>query len=143
MNKIILMGRLTKDPEIKYSQGEKPVAIGRFSVAVNKKYKREGGPTADFFNCTAFGRQAEFIEKYLKKGSKVLITARLENNNYEKDGKTVYDNAIIVEEIEFADSKKTDESHSQPESQPQSQPQPQADGFMNIPTGLEEELPFC
>ena len=102
MNKIILMGRLTKDPEIKYSQGEKPVAIGRFSVAVNKKYKREGGPTADFFNCTAFGRQAEFIEKYLKKGSKVLITARLENNNYEKDGKTVYDNAIIVEEIEFA-----------------------------------------
>ena len=89
MNKIILMGRLTKDPEIKYSQGEKPVAIGRFSVAVNKKYKREGGPTADFFNCTAFGRQAEFIEKYLKKGSKVLITARLENNNYEKDGKLV------------------------------------------------------
>ena len=142
MNKIILMGRLTKDPEIKYSQGEKPVAIGRFSVAVNKKYKREGGPTADFFNCTAFGRQAEFIEKYLKKGSKVLITARLENNNYEKDGKTVYDNAIIVEEIEFADSKKTDESHSQPESQPQSQPQ-MTDGFMNMPTGLEEELPFC
>ena len=138
MNKIILMGRLTKDPEIKYSQGEKPVAIGRFSVAVNKKYKREGGPTADFFNCTAFGRQAEFIEKYLKKGSKVLITARLENNNYEKDGKTVYDNAIIVEEIEFADSKKTDESHSQPESQPQP-----ADGLMNIPTGVEEELPFC
>ena len=142
MNKIILMGRLTKDPEIKYSQGEKPVAIGRVSVAVNKKYKREGGPTADFFNCTAFGRQAEFIEKYLKKGSKVLITARLENNNYEKDGKTVYDNAIIVEEIEFADSKKTDESHSQPESQPQSQPQ-MTDGFMNMPTGLEEELPFC
>lgn len=141
MNMVILMGRLTRDPEVKYSQGEKPVAISRFSIAVNRKYKREGGPTADFFNCTAFGKQAEFVEKYLKKGSKVLITARVENNNYEKEGKMVYDNAFIVEQIEFADSKKTDESQpQQPESQPQSQT---ADGFMNIPTGVEEELPFC
>ena len=142
MNKVIHTGRLTHDPEIRYSQGEKATAIARFSLAVDRKYKREGEPTADFFNYTAFGKQAEFVEKYLKKGSKIMVTGHLMNNNYEKDGQKVYRDVIITEEIEFAESKKQD---AQPQTQPvpQQQTQPvQSDGFMNIPTGLEEELPF-
>ena len=104
MNKVILMGRLTRDPEVRYGDNQK--AVGRFSIAVDRRFTREGDPTADFFNCTAFGKQAEFVEKYLKKGTKMLVTGRIQNDNYtNKDGQTVYSVQIIVDELEFAESK--------------------------------------
>ena len=107
MNKIILMGRLTRDPEVRYSQGESSLAIARFSLAVDRRYKRQGEPDADFFNCTAFGKQAEFVEKYLKQGTKILLSGRVQNDNYtNKEGQKVYSVQIIAEEIEFAESKK-------------------------------------
>jgi single-strand DNA-binding protein len=135
MNKIILLGRLTRDPEVRYSQGEKQTAIARFSVAVNRKFKRDGEPEADFFNCTAFGRQAEFVEKYLKQGTKILLSGRVQNDNYtNKEGQKVYSVSIMAEEIEFAESKGSSDAGTQPQFN--------ADGFMNIPTGLTEELPF-
>lgn len=134
MNKIILCGRLTKDPEVRYSQGATQTAVARVSLAVNRKWKREGEPEADFFNCTAFGKQAEFIEKYLKKGSKVLVSGRVQNDNYtNKDGQKVYAVNIMIEEIEFAESKNAGQ---------QDRPAYTNDGFMSIPDG-EEELPFA
>lgn len=140
MNKIIVMGRLTRDPEVRYSQGENSMAIASFSVAVNRKFKRQGEPEADFFNCTAFGKQAEFVEKYLKQGTKILLAGRLQNNNYtNKEGQKVYGVQIMVEEIEFAESKATSDNPGTQNNTPQFN----ADGFMNIPTGLEEELPFA
>ena len=131
MNKVILMGRFTRDPEIRYSQGENSTAVARFSIAVDRRLKREGEPDADFFNCTCFGKQAEFVEKYLHKGTKVVISGRIQNDNYtNKDGQMVYSVRIMVDEIEFAESAK------------RSGVQSQDDGFMNIPEGMEEELPF-
>ena len=104
MNKVIMMGRLTRDPEVRYSQGASQTAIARFSLAVDRRWKREGEPDADFFNCTVFGRQADFVEKYLRQGTKVVVTGRIQNDNYtNKDGQKVYSVQIIVEEIEFAD----------------------------------------
>lgn len=136
MNKIVLLGRLTRDPEVRYSQGENSMAIARFSLAVNRRYKREGEPDADFFNCTAFGKQAEFVEKYLKQATKILVSGRVQNDNYtNKEGQKVYSVQIMIEEIEFAESKATSDNNNTPPSQSQ-------DGFMNIPEGLEEELPF-
>ena len=136
MNKIILMGRLTRDPEVRYSQGESSLAIARFSLAVDRRFKRQGEPEADFFNCTAFGKQAEFVEKYLKQGTKILLSGRVQNDNYtNKEGQKVYSVQIMIEEIEFAESKATSDNNNIPPSQSQ-------DGFMNIPEGLEEELPF-
>lgn len=136
MNKIILLGRLTKDPEVRYTQGQNTMAIGKFSLAVNRKYKRENEPEADFFNCTSFGKQAEFVEKYLKKGSKVLMSGRVQNDNYtNKEGQKVYSVQIMVEEIEFAESKGSSDSAKQ-------QSEPSSEGFVNIPEGLQEELPF-
>jgi single-strand DNA-binding protein len=135
MNKIILMGRLTRDPEVRYSQGENSMAIASFSIAVNRKFKREGEPEADFFNCTAFGKQAEFVEKYLKQGTKVLITGRVQNNNYtNKEGQKVYSVQIMVEEIEFTESKAA--ATGTPSNTPSFNP----DGFMQIAN--DEELPF-
>ena len=100
MNKVILMGRLTRDPEVRYSQGANQTAIARFSVAVDRRFKREGEPTADFFNCTSFGRQAEFVERYLHKGTKVVLSGRVQNDNYtNKDGQMVYSVQIMVEDI--------------------------------------------
>lgn len=143
MNKLIVMCRLTKDPEVRYSQSTEGLVIARISIAVDRKYKRDGEPTADFFNCVAFGKQAEFIEKYLKKGTKVLLSGRVENNNYTKDnGDKVYSTQIMVEEIEFAESKGSSTTGEQPPTQ-SNEPQFNADGFINIPTGLEEELPFA
>ena len=106
MNKVILMGRLTRDPEVRYSQGASQTAVARFSVAVDRRFKREGEPDADFFNCTAFGKQAEFIERYLHKGTKIVLSGRVQNDNYtNKEGQMVYSVRIMVEEIEFAESK--------------------------------------
>ena len=139
MNKVILMGRLTRDPEVRYSQGANQTAVARFSLAVDRKFKREGEPEADFFNCTSFGKQAEFVERYLHKGTKVVLSGRIQNNNYNKDGQMVYAVQIMVEEIEFAESKNSGSSDSQ-SSAPTSPSS--SDGFMNIPDGIDEELPF-
>ena len=149
MNKVIMMGRLTRDPEVRYSQGANATAIARFSLAVDRRWKREGEPDADFFNCTVFGRQADFVEKYLRQGTKVVVTGRIQNDNYtNKDGQKVYSVQIIVEEIEFAESKASaNNSAGGNASQPaNNRPAPSqasgGDGFMSIPDGIDEELPF-
>ena len=137
MNKTILMGRLTRDPEVSYSNADNSTALARFNLAVDRRFKRAGDSAeTDFFNCIAFGKQAEFVEKYLKKGTKILLTGRIQNNNYtNKEGQKVYSMQIIAEEMEFAESKN---ASGRAESQ-----RPDSDGFMNIPDGLEdEELPF-
>lgn len=137
MNKVILMGRLTKDAEVRYSQGENSIAIASFSLAVDRKFKRDGEPTADFFNCIAFGKLGEFVEKYLRQGSKILLSGHIQNNNYtNKEGQKVYSVQVIAGEIEFAESKKQDESNKN------ESPVVTKDGFYNIPEGIEEELPF-
>ena len=106
MNKCMMMGRLTKDPEIMYTNGGK--TIGKFSIAVDRRFKQDGQPDADFFNCVTFGKQAEFVEKYLHKGTKIAIVGEVQNNNYKnKDGQTVYSTQIVINEIEFAESKRS------------------------------------
>lgn len=147
MNKVILMGRLTRNPEVRYSQGESQTAVARFSLAVDRKWKREGEPDADFFNCTVFGRQADFAEKYLRQGIKVVITGRIQNDNYtNKEGQKVYSVQVIVEEIEFAESKNASAGNagaaaSQTDARPTPE-QAESDGFMSVPEGAEEEQPF-
>ena len=137
MNKVILMGRLTKDPDIRYSQGEKPTAIARFTLAVDRKFKQDGQPTADFINCLAFGKRAEFLEKYCKKGTKLVIEGSWQTGNYtNKDGNKVYTNDCLVESCEFAESKSSENNNSS------NQNTIGGDGFMNIPDGIDEELPF-
>ena len=143
MNKVILMGRLTRDPEVRYSQGENSLAIAKFSLAVDRRFKRQGEAETDFFNCTAFGKQAEFVEKYLKQGNKMLVTGRVQNDNYtNKEGKKVYSVQIIVDELEFAENRQAQSTNSDKGGYQTSAKSSQADGFMNIPTGLEDELPF-
>ena len=155
MNKVILMGRLTRDPEVRYSQGSSQTAVARFSVAVDRRFKREGQPDADFFNCTAFGRQAEFIERYLRKGTKILLSGSIQNDNYtNKDGQQVYSVRVIVDEIEFAESKNAagndggyNAGYNNNNSGFNAGNQAPAasgagEGFMNIPDGIDEELPF-
>ena len=142
MNKVILVGRLTRDPEIRYSQGANAMAIARFSIAVDRRFKREGEPDADFFNCSAFGKQAEFVERYLKQGTKMVVVGRIQNDNYtNKDGQKVYSVQIMVDELEFAESKNA----SAGSGDGTFAPTPGAaanDGFMNVPEGIDEELPF-
>ena len=157
MNKVILMGRLTRDPEIRYSQGASQTAVARFSVAVDRRFKREGEPDADFFNCTAFGKQAEFVERYLHKGIKIVLAGRIQNDNYtNKDGQMVYSVRVMVDEIEFAESKNASGGNAGGyagggynnnggfSGGGNSAPAPSGagDGFMNIPDGIDEELPF-
>ena len=137
MNKVIEIGRLTKDPEIRYSQGANTTCIARYTLAVDRKFKQEGQPTADFINCIAFGKLGEFAEKYLRKGIKIAVTGRIQTGSYtNKDGQKVYTTDVVVEEQEFCESK------SQSNSQPQ--PAPSNDNsFMSIPDNLEDEgLPF-
>ena len=139
MNKVIMMGRLTRDPEVRYSQNENSTAIARFSLAVDRKYKKDGEPTADFFNCTAFGKQGEFVEKYLKQGTKVVVVGRVQNDNYtNRNGEKVYSVQILVEGMEFAESKAASQGAN---NQPGQAAGATQDGFMNIPEGFEE-LPF-
>ena len=164
MNKVILMGRLTRDPEIRYSNGDSSMAIARFSIAVDRRFKRQGDSAeADFFNCTAFGRQAEFVEKYLHQGTKILVVGRIQNDNYtNREGQRVFSVQIIAEEIEFAESKNAQGggqggyaprqqnnnaaqggSYNAPVNPNPAQAAPVGDGFMNIPDGVDdEELPF-
>ena len=152
MNKVQLVGRLTRDPEIRYSQGENATATARFSVAVNRRFKNaEGNYDADFINCVAFGKSAEFVEKYFKKGMAIGLTGRIQTGSYtNKDGQTVYSVRVMVEEIEFAESKNAQGSNDGGYNNGGyagnrgNAPAPGgADGgFMNIPEGIEEDLPF-
>lgn len=113
MNKVILMGRLTREPEIRYSQNANSIAIGNFSLAVDRRFKRDGEPTADFFNCTTFGKQAEFVEKYLHQGTKVLVCGRVQNNTYTNNkGEKVYAIQVLIDEINFAESKNTSSNNN-------------------------------
>lgn len=145
MNKVVLMGRLTRNPDVRYSQGESATAVARYTLAVDRRYKRDGDQTADFISCVAFGKAAEFTEKYLKQGTKICISGRIQTGSYtNKEGNKVYTTDVIVEEQEFAESKSS-QGGSADAYQPESRPMPSAasgDGFMNIPEGIEEELPF-
>ena len=150
MNKVVLMGRLTRDPDIRYSQGENSTAVARYTLAVDRRFKRDGEQTADFIGCVAFGRSAEFAEKYFHQGIKVLVTGRIQTGSYtNREGVKVYTTDVVVEDQEFAESKNADSSSGY--SAPSSQRKPAAeaapapdidDGFMNIPDGVDEELPF-
>ena len=148
MNKVILMGRLTRDPEVRYSQGENAMAIARYTLAVDRRFGRNNGDdqqTADFIGCVAFGRAGEFAEKYFRKGTKIAVTGRIQTGSYtNRDGVKVYTTDVVVEEQEFAESKAASDQ-SAAGYQPAGRPAPSAaagDGFMNIPDGIDEELPF-
>ena len=136
MNKVILIGRVVRDADIRYSQGANTTCIARYTLAVPRKFKQEGQPNADFINCIAFGKLGEFAEKYLHKGSKIAVTGRIQTGSYtNKDGQKVYTTDVVVEEQEFCESK----------SQSNSQPQPTQsndNSWMNIPDGVEDSLPF-
>ena len=138
MNKWIGVGRIVRDPEVRYTQGENATAIARYTVAVDRRFKRDGEPTADFINCVAFGKTGEFAEKYFTKGMRVAISGRLTTNSYtNKDGVKVYTTEVTVEEHEFAQSKSENESTGSSSTSKQS-----GDNFMNIPDGIDESLPF-
>lgn len=134
MNKWIGTGRLCGDPEVRYSQGENAMAIARYRLAVDRRFKKDNEQTADFIPCVAFGKAAEFAEKYLHKGMKIAVTGRIQTGSYDnKDGQKVYTTEIVVEEQEFCESKGSSESQAAQASD---------DGFMSIPEGIEDELPF-
>lgn len=139
MNKVILMGRLTRDPEVRYAQGGNAMAIARYSLAVDRRFKRDGEPDADFINCVAFGKSGEFAEKYLKKGTKIAVVGRIQTGSYtNKDGQKVYTTDVVVEEQEFAESKNSVSSDNN-----QSAPANKNTDFMSIPNGIDDsELPF-
>ena len=141
MNKVILMGRLTRDPEVKYTQGENTMAIARYTLAVDRRFKRDGEAAADFISCVAFGRQAEFAEKYLRQGIRIVVSGRIQTGRYtNRDGNKVYTTDVVVEEQEFAESKNA-QNHAAGQAAA-GKPQVDPDGFMNIPDGIDEELPF-
>lgn len=148
MNKVILMGRLTRDPEVRYSAGENATAVARYTLAVDRRFKRDGEATADFIQCVAFGRSAEFAEKYFRQGIKIAVTGRIQTGSYtNKDGMKVYTTDVVVEEQEFAESKNasgaSEGGYSAAPSPSRPTPSVAAgDGFMNIPDGIDEELPF-
>ncbi len=143
MNKVILMGRLTRDPDVRYTQGANATAVARYTLAVNRKFHKDGEQSADFINCVAFGKNGEFAEKYLRQGTKIVVSGRIQTGSYtNRDGQKVYTTDVVVEEHEFAESKAASGGNT---SGFQSTPMPSAaagDGFMNIPDGIDEELPF-
>jgi len=146
MNRVILMGRLTRDPEVRYSQGERTMAIARYTLAVDRRGRRNqdgNEQTADFINCVAFDRAGEFAEKYFHKGIKVLVTGRIQTGSYtNKDGQKVYTTDVIIEEQEFAESKSASDNAGGFAPADRPSPSSAGDGFMNIPDGIDEELPF-
>lgn len=138
MNKVILIGRLTRDPEVRYASGDN-LAIARYTLAVDRRFRRDGEAAADFINCVTFGRAAEFAEKYLRQGTKIAVSGRIQTGSYtNRDGHKVYTTEIVVEEQEFAEGKNAGSGSSHPQPAPETDP----DGFMNIPEGIEEEMPF-
>ena len=150
MNKVILMGRLTRDPEVRYTQGERSMAVARYTLAVDRRRRSSNGQdnqTADFIQCVAFDRAGEFAEKYFHQGIKVLVTGRIQTGSYtNRDGQKVYTTDVIVEDQEFAESKNASAQSAGPAPAPAERPAPASaigDGFMNIPDGVEDEgLPF-
>ena len=151
MNKAVLVGRLTRDPEVRYSQGDNTTAVARYTVAVDRRFKRDGEPTADFIPCVVFGRSAEFAEKYFRQGMRVSVSGRIQTGSYtNKDGNRVYTTDVVVEEQEFAESKAAASENAgggyqQAGAAAPTRPEPTqaaGDGFMNIPDAIEEELPF-
>lgn len=136
------MGRLTRDPEIRYSQGQQPMAIARYSLAVPRRFKKDGEPDCDFINCVAFGKSGEFAEKYLHKGTKIAVTGRIQTGSYtqKESGQKIYTTDVIVREHEFCESRSASQSNNDGGTSPY---EPAGgDGFMNIPDGIDEELPF-
>lgn len=151
MNKVILIGRLTREPEVRYSQGENASAVARYTLAVDRRFKREGDATADFISCVSFGKGAEFAEKYLHQGVKIAVTGRIQTGSYtNKDGVKVYTTDVVVEDQEFAESKAVSDANAgsfraaapSPAPAPATPVSDAGDGFMNIPDGIDEELPF-
>ena len=151
MNKVILMGRLTRDPDVRYSAGENSTAVARYTLAVDRRFHRDGDATADFIGCVAFGRQAEFAEKYLRQGTKIAITGRIQTGSYtNREGQKVYTTDVVVEEQEFAESKNAGGNNGGYSAPQHNNPAPSAntsdlgsaDGFLNIPDGIDEELQF-
>ncbi len=138
MNNVVIMGRMTRDPEVRYTQGQNPSAIARFTLAVDRRFRREGDEaTADFISCVSFGKTAEFFEKYGRKGAKFACTGRIQTGSYtNKEGQKVYTTDVVVESAEFAESK------GDSASAPAAAPSESAEGFMNIPD-VDEELPFA
>ena len=145
MNKVILMGRLTRQAEVRYPQGESSTAFARFTIAVDRRFKRDNDQSADFINCVAFGKTAEFFEKFGHKGTKFLVEGRIQTGSYNnKDGQRVYTTDVVVDNVEFAESKSSSEGNYGayvPTDKP-SPSQAAGDGFMNLPDGLDEDLPF-
>ena len=157
MNKVILMGRLTRDPDIRYSAGENSTAVARYTLAVDRRFKRDGDQSADFISCVAFGRSAEFAEKYFHQGIRIVVSGRIQTGSYtNRDGNKVYTTDVVVEDQEFAESKNASAensagftpsyqqpSYQQPSAPSAPSPAPAcADGFMYFPDGIDEELPF-
>ena len=153
MNKVILMGRLTRDPEIRYSQSENSTAVARFTLAVDRRFKRDGAneQSADFISCVAFGRTAEFMERYTRQGTKLVVEGRIQTGSYtNKDGNKVYTTDVVVEDQEFAESKAVSDANAgsfraaapSPAPAPATPVSDAGDGFMNIPDGIEDGLPF-
>lgn len=134
MNKVILIGRLTRDPEVSYTGGEESKPVARYTLAVDRRFKQEGGQTADFIPCVAFNKQADFAERWLKKGTKIAAVGRIVTGSYmDRDGRKIYTTNVVVEESEFAESKSSTEQNSS---------RSDSDGFMSFSDGLEDELPF-
>lgn len=143
MNKVILMGRLTRDPEVRYGTGENSTAVARYTIAVDRRFKRDGEQNADFIGCVAFGRNAEFAEKYLRQGTKLVLTGRIQTGSYtNRDGQKVYTTDIVVEEQEFAESKAATAGNGGQNNYSRPAAAADAEGFMNIPDGIDDELPF-
>lgn len=141
MNTVYLVGRLTKDPEVTYTQGEKPMAIARYTLAVDKR-SRSGDKGTDFIRISAFGKNGEFAEKWLKKGVKIIVTGHINTGSYEKDGQRIYTTEIVADSHEFCESKATAQANATAAAQETTTSTGSLDGFMNIADGLEEELPF-
>lgn len=145
MNKVILMGRLTRDPEVRYTQGAEPMAVARYTLAVDRRGRRDdnNGQNADFISCVAFAKNAEFAEKYLRKGIKIAITGRIQTGSYnDREGRKVYTTDVVVEDQEFAESKSSQNGQNGGNLQAPPEQSDAGDGFMNIPDGIDEELPF-
>lgn len=141
MNKVILMGRLTRDPEVRYTQGDNASAVARFSLAIDRRFKKDGEQTADFISCVAFGKTGEFIEKYGRKGTKFVVEGRIQTGSYtNKDGQKVYTTDVVVEQVEFAESKASADGNTTNNTSNSNTPTDTS--FMDIPDGIDEELPF-
>lgn len=141
MNKVILMGRLTRDPEVRYTQGDNASAVARFSLAVDRRFKKDGEQTADFINCVAFGKTGEFIEKYGRKGTKFVVEGRIQTGSYtNKDGQKVYTTDVVIEQVEFAESKASTDGNTANNTANSNAPTDTS--FMDIPDSIDEELPF-